>query len=379
MRRSHFARIAVLTVLAAAAFGPAPAAAQQPVGFVHGFLADGGGWGMLPINLMDRFPIRATTPTLGWSDPLATQASRLQNELVNTGFTNPVLIGHSNGGLISRQTTRLMQTSGVMTIGTLHGGAPLAGNLGAVEWVAAVTFFSNYFASAYANWLLWGCWDCYSYDPWTWWITYIAASYDINMAYVGAAAFPITIGLGIYSENVRNDMVPWSGFLADLNSGGNLGREASEVPVRVGIGSSVWTNYGLMWNGIIPSYWGELTSLQYNAAYWSYLGFIFNSFFTYWDDPYFWDKQFAGWLFLDAAYVDWSIDPWWCQIIGAWAGYCTESDAIVPLWSQQFPGWGNVTNYTIYGPSHTQEKQSGEVYYATSYALQNNFGLPPRY
>lgn len=375
MRGSLIARAALVLAVFA---GPTSAAAQQPTAFVHGLRSDGGGWGMLPFQLLDRFPITAIAPTLGWDNPLGTQANTLNSELANAGFDNPILIGHSNGGLVSRQTSRMRQTRGVMTIGTLHGGAPLAGNLGGVEWVSAVTFVANILPSWYFDWLLW-CWDCYYYDPWTWWITYYASQYDRNMAYVGGGAFAATVYMGFAANNVLPDMVPGSAFLTDLNSSGNLSREASEVATRVGIGSNVWTNYGLLWNGVAPEYWYQLTSLQYTAADLSVAAWFMNVFFgdPYYD-PYYWDKFFGAWLFLDAAYVDYSIDPWWCQLIGAWNGYCLPSDAIVPLWSQQYPGWGQV-NYQITGPSHTQEKQSYEVYAQTSFALANDFSLPPRY
>jgi hypothetical protein len=295
----------------------------------------------------------------------------------NNGLpASTIAFGHSNGGLISRQMTRLRPAKGVITIGTLHTGAPLAANL---PWVAAwsdVLFWSNYIPADYYSWFLWWCYDCWYYDdPWLLWY---AVMYDYDMAYLGGGAFAAVEYMGIRASDVLEDMQPGSNFLNVLNSSDNLNREAAEVPVRVGIGSRTWDDWGIMWQGVLPDAAWWLTSEQYTAAWLSIIAFY--HYLYYWDysDPYWWDKTMGAWLWLLAASADLSIDPMWCVLIGAWDGWCTPSDGIVPLDRQWFPGYGT-RNYQITGPSHQKEKPSDELFYQTSYTLQYDFGLTPNY
>ena len=379
MRRLLDSRRVALAVAAVLAFGSARGAlAQQQMAFVHGFRSDGGDWAGLPINLINRFPLYAITPTLGWDRRLASQAITLSDVMSAYGFDgSAVAFGHSNGGLISREMSRLRPVRGVVTVGTLHTGAPLAGNLGGVAVLSDVTFITNILPYLYFHWLVW-CYDCYT-DSFSWWITYYAMYYDLNMAYVGGLAYLATQYVGFTSSDVLPDMTPGSAFLQSLNSWTNLVREQYDVPIRVGIGSQTWDNFGIMWQGVLADYAPQLTNLQYTAAFLSYIAFFVNAFYQdpYYD-PYFWDKWFGSWFFLQAAYVDWSIDPWWCQLIGAWDGWCTPSDGIVPLDRQWFPSAG-ARGYLITGPSHTQEKGSWQLFEAASLTLQHDFGLPPRY
>jgi len=378
----HPARRTALVIAASlCVLGPAPADAQQ-VAFAHGFRADGSAdsWGYLPQRLADRFPsLSYITPTTGWDRSLSSQGLSLHYEMANAGFSsNAILFGHSNGGLVSREATRYRSARGVITVGTLHGGAPLADNLGGVGWWSDVVWISNFLPAWYYDWFLW-CGGCYfGYEDYG--LLWLAVPLDYFMAAWGGSASFFTAYVGLTANDALNDMGPWSAFIANLNSEANLNREASQIPVRVGIGSQVWSEYyGIMWQGLLPSQADWLSVIQYLAAYVSLIEFY--NWYFYWDyqDPYYWDKTMGAWLWLLAAGADFAIDPMWCILMGAWNNWwCAPSDGIVPLDRQRFPGPGAI-NIDIVGPAHTKEKESGEVFNTSSWVLQNYFGVSPRY
>jgi hypothetical protein len=354
----------------------------QQVAFAHGFRADGSAdsWGYLPQRLADRFPsLSYITPTLGWDRSLRDQGLSLHWEMANAGFSSDaILFGHSNGGLISREATRHRSAKGVITVGTLHGGAPLADNLGALSWWSDILWMFNWMPATYYDWFLW-CGGCYyGYEDYG--LLWLAVPLDYIMGAWGGAAGFFAAYIGLTTSDALGDMGPGSAFLADLNSDANLGREASQIPVRVGIGSRVSSEfYGIMWQGLLPDHAGWLTAIQYLAAYISLIEFY--NWYFYWDyyDPYYWEKTMGAWLWLLAASADFSVDPMWCILMGAWDGWwCGPSDGIVPLDRQRFPGSGAI-NLDVLGPAHTQEKQSGDVFSTSSWVLQNYFGLSPRY
>jgi hypothetical protein len=73
-------------------------------------------------------------PTITSTEALATQTSSLVSQLQTTGGSHYVLIGHSQGGLISRSAAQYFQSnspstvSGVITVDTPNMGAPLIEN-----------------------------------------------------------------------------------------------------------------------------------------------------------------------------------------------------------------------------------------------------------
>jgi triacylglycerol esterase/lipase EstA (alpha/beta hydrolase family) len=115
--------IAVLLV----ALWTVPMAAQNNVALVHGFLEGPANWGNMPSLLSGAGFNAFTVPTVNSSDPIATQSTALNSYLSTNGVTNSILVGHSQGGLVSRYATRSQAARGILTVATPNGGAPIAG------------------------------------------------------------------------------------------------------------------------------------------------------------------------------------------------------------------------------------------------------------
>ena len=126
-------RVSMLA-LAVACAHVAPAGAQdQPTVFVHGFNSDGGTWQGAATRLQTRLAIAPQRPSINWRDDFPSQASSLQSQLSSLPGS-PVAVAHSNGGLASRQWSRIRALGGLVTIGTPNQGAPIASNL--LRWAA---------------------------------------------------------------------------------------------------------------------------------------------------------------------------------------------------------------------------------------------------
>jgi pimeloyl-ACP methyl ester carboxylesterase len=99
--------------------------------FQHGIFSDSTTWGrMVPWIAQDFYLGCRLLPSLPSTSRLATQGDSLAHLIQNTGQGNYVLIGHSQGGLISRYVARNHPelVGGVVTIGTPHQGAPVTGS-----------------------------------------------------------------------------------------------------------------------------------------------------------------------------------------------------------------------------------------------------------
>src|SRR5262245_56018429 len=96
--------------------------------FVHGFSSQGEAWQATAQRLQRELAIVAHTPTLDWQAPFEQQGSQLQGDLsTRTGV--PLVVGHSNGGLVNRQLSRTYPLQALVTVGSPNRGAPFARNL----------------------------------------------------------------------------------------------------------------------------------------------------------------------------------------------------------------------------------------------------------
>jgi pimeloyl-ACP methyl ester carboxylesterase len=132
MTRTIFRLSIVVLAIAGAAVTPAWAQDKATV-FVHGFISDGGTWRDAAARLQTRLAITPQTPTINWRDDFPTQASSLESQLSSLP-ASPVAVGHSNGGLASRQWSRQHPLGGLVTLGTPNQGAPFVSNL--LRWAA---------------------------------------------------------------------------------------------------------------------------------------------------------------------------------------------------------------------------------------------------
>ena len=144
-------------------------------------------------------------PSFSSTSPLASQGQDLINEIKAVGGKNYILIGHSQGGLISRSAAQYFQSEapgtvkGVLTVDTPHLGANSAVNSAA--FVAGVMGYEgvNYLENE-------GCF----YDP------YQMPCYFGDLMLLGSA----TVVAEVLGNNLGSwsDLMPGSAFLNSLNN-----------------------------------------------------------------------------------------------------------------------------------------------------------------
>jgi pimeloyl-ACP methyl ester carboxylesterase len=345
----------------------------QPIVLVHGFISDGSTWASAEARLRGEFNVRPTRPTLPWGHAFNDQTQVLRSSVAAAPWAYPdttVFVGHSNGGLISRELNRQGQPmKAIVTVGTLHQGAPLALTMGVLPAWGGFIFAENASPIYYYLWWL-GDYN---------WISWIASSQAAVMA--SAGAFMTGFGSWVLDRAMFGalpDMQPGSDFLSNrVNTPGNLAREAASIPARVGIQSYLDNSfYGVMFHGILGSGGGAdvLTAIQYSSIIWDFIAFdYYSSFWWSWDDPWAWDKAMGAYLWLNAAYTTAAIDPVWCVLAGVATPYgCEPSDGIVPLRNQYYPGG---QNYTVRGPAHTDETSSRTTLDQLSFVLRYSVGV----
>lgn len=335
--------------LALALTGAAVGAQERPVIFVHGLASSGASWQEAAMRLQGTLALRAAAPDLNAGATYEAQADQLQARMGAAG-SDVVLIGHSNGGLVAREWSRQHPVSALVTVGTPHGGVPLVANLARyvgfnVQLLAAIGDVYRAIGSSCCSWqsLLAG------YSPW-WNLAYDLASGSVLQ--VGAS-----LGLTA-AQPVLTEMIPGSAYLSTVNSPGNLIRESTAVPTRVGVVSAAHNFY---WGGALRAafpdhgdsvaYWRDVARLgmDYYAAY------IFaHAAYEDW-----WAFEIAETL-VNASYFLAVMDEWWCQAVSiAGFGLCWANDTVVPEWSQAYPG--AIPIFTGFdGPAHTQQTRMSD-------------------
>jgi pimeloyl-ACP methyl ester carboxylesterase len=342
-------------------FASSPASAQdRPTVFVHGFAADASTWTAAAGRLHVELAITPYLPSLPWGEPFGTQANSLQSQLGGLPAST-IAIGHSNGGLVSRQWSTQRPLSGILTLGSPLQGAPLVNNMLAV-------LGHNQHLYALAGWAF----SLFGAQPNEFWDVYLYVQIALHWAQgIGWDSFYKIAGLGIASQHpVLGQMATGSGFLQQLNSSTNLSREASQIPARV----------GLVYE--LHKYWmlGPMRVYdQYSADYWYprmwTAIYMMEHAGTYLVATYPWHPtalQIANGLFSVAGLLR-QVDPAWCWAVTNDGSCNTPHDGVVPVWSQVYPG---AVNYGVGGPSHLQEANSSDA--AIGYVLSAHMGVTTR-
>ena len=126
MSRFHTIGLAALFLLVTAASGAR--AQDRPVAFIHGLASTGETWQSAAEALQQQLALQGHRPNPSWVDTFQDQAAQVQNEIGDLP-SSTIAIGHSNGGLVSRQWSRMRYLDGLVTIGTPNYGAPLVDNI----------------------------------------------------------------------------------------------------------------------------------------------------------------------------------------------------------------------------------------------------------
>lgn len=169
-------------------------------------------------------------------------------------------------------------------------------------------------------------------------------------------------------------MSPVSSYIADLNSSDNLGREAAQIPARVGVVSTARNFY---WAGPFRAISPENGDVAATVLYTSI--FLLDATADYiWNTADPWDTQALAiadtlWSLAGIASL---IDPTWCQAV-SWPGLgqCWENDTVVPVWSQAYPG-GILIHTGSNGPAHIRETAQSDAW--INDALMTYAHVPPR-
>jgi len=357
---SRFALIVALIAAPLASIGRIAVAQPTTAVFVHGFRADGSTWDAAVQALRTELAIGASNPTLSESDRFVDQAYYLN--LVP--WSNPVLIGHSNGGLVSREASRAVPYLGIITVGTLHGGVKIANELDNIR-ATALRLVDDAGYIQFVDFVV---------GPQTsaWFVVALLSFFGTSLVNF---ALEYTFD-SLNGKPVLNDMKPGSQFLNSLNDQSNLSREASMV--RVGLVVSADDDYfggpfRLMGSaGVAASRMQATIQIGYELQV-DAVNNLLSIDYTNWN----------AWLEVGAAYAAFDISSTlttlpdqWCDWIGAYDGTtCGPSDALVPIQSQIYPGG---ILMPVAGPSHTEETSNAAVYNAIKFALVSQFSVPIR-
>ncbi|MBM3773146.1 MAG: hypothetical protein FJW27_18045 [Acidimicrobiia bacterium] len=129
----HLLMSSLLIMAIAAWWAPVAAAQDRPVVFVHGINSNGGSRSGAAARLRAKLAIVADLPNLSSRALYETQASQLQQAVAHRDALL-VAVGHSNGGVVSRELSRRRPVSGIVTLGAPNQGAPIVSNLWAMSW-----------------------------------------------------------------------------------------------------------------------------------------------------------------------------------------------------------------------------------------------------
>lgn len=338
---------------------------SQNVAFVHGLASGPSTWSRMTGWLNQDFLFGTeAVPSLSWTQSMASQASQLENDITSAGGTGYLLIGHSQGGLISRaaaqywQSQQLNIASGVATIDTPHQGADLA-----LSGAAGVAAGGGALGNLLFNYL--GCGS--AYDNWGCFLGAMMVSG--GMAYLAEYAYSSAVP-------ATTDLIPGSSFLDNLDNGAEGFKRAgivSNTPWLFSI-SRVLDDAFFMSQGCYPETWcGERAAALYSTIF------------------------FASFTVVEIIAImegDWPLAIWaagaqgiMLAINGFWNGVVSgeaANDGIVQSSSQYYPTdpgdtnpAGSTDEYVIDGAdSHLGATHSDYVRDHLYSALVSTFGVP---
>ena len=364
--------LVIVGLTVASTIGTAPVAAQAPLVFVHGFHSDQATWGSTPSAVAagvagfggQVITGAANLPSLSSYESQASQLGQnLPSLFPGYPLGNLIAVGHSNGGIVVRELAQTQPIQGLITIATPHQGAPLATMANQNVLVPFLVGWVSDVASPLAEYIgmLWNdngcailCWGLYQR------ITQIANMVEIGLNNVGFAT----------QFTVLGEMDLYSSYQQSLNSGGRLASEVTTIPHRISIVSESDPNNMSIYTGLAP---GSASTLSGTTRF---MGLIYDGLYEYYstytdyDDPSMWTARQDAWKWGIGAYQLFSIDYYWCNLMGGtWNGLC-HGDGIVPTWTAHWPG-ENVSYTLPFGPAHSQETQSPLVQTQLVVALQS--------
>ncbi len=343
--------LSCLCILVVLAGDGSPVLAQDtPVVFVHGF---GGGpdtWAGAAARLQSRLHIEPHLASLPWWERFQTQAGMLQSAGASLPATT-VAIGHSNGGIVSRQWSTMRPLRGIVTLGTPHEGALLA-----QRGLDLINF--NYLLYNYASFVAGSIGA--GQNEFTWIFVflqgYLSFSQRLSLDTISALGAAMGIGLG---APVLADMVPGSHALNNLNSGSNLSREHAEIAHRIGlvfVAHDYWRAGPAV--GLAPHLRDDIWAwMQNSIVVLETAAAIIEQNYPPWNAP---AMSLVNSLRAVSGVLR-NVDPYWCWAVTNDFSCSISHDGLVSTQSQFYPGG---TNLGFYGPAHLQEtSHSDDILY----------------
>jgi pimeloyl-ACP methyl ester carboxylesterase len=336
-------------------------AQARPTVFIHGFGAEAADWAATADRLKARVAIAPHLPKVSWREKFETQGKQVESQLSSLA-TNSIAVGHSNGGVVAREWSRLRQLGGIVTIGTPHKGVPLLANLpGWAAFTGTTRGMVGQVFSAFRD-----------SSDWTAILAIVESALLVASDYSVWSLTNLISVLGVTAVTpVMPQMTPNSSYLTTLNGSSNLTTEASRAPQRVGI-VSVASNFDLAGpaRAIAPDQADQIATTIYGVSatllFWgNYI--LLNA------DPSDFDAIDQALALIAVSNQILAIDPTYCRMVSRVdMAACGENDGLVPVSSQSYPG---APNFLIHGPAHRREKQqSDDAFYA---ALVNYMNLTP--
>ena len=242
-RVQHISLVGLFLVATAA---PVAHAQDRPVAFIHGLGSTGETWQSAADALQQQLALSGDRPNPRGSTRSLIKPPRSRTRLA-ASRSSTIAVGHSNGGLVARQWSKMRYLDGLVTLGTPNHGAPLVDN---------IFHFTRFSFQVYDRILdvfdafseCSGVWECA--DQWSWVLH--ANDLDDWLLALGNLIlnhpWEISSTLGLMNGwPVLPQMAVQSPFIQDLNT--NVGSE--QAGTRVGIVSIAhnWNDAG--WRRVI--------------------------------------------------------------------------------------------------------------------------------
>jgi pimeloyl-ACP methyl ester carboxylesterase len=367
----HSTVVSAVIIIVAILFDATAVHAQTPVVLVHGFMSDSSTWDTTATRLAGDFNVGVYRRDTHSFDTYETQADQVNSSFGSLG-SGTIAIGHSNGGVVAREWSKVRSMEGLVTIGAPNAGAPIAINAGIeASFLAQLAVAVDHLFLAFE-----GCPGCSggSLD----YIYYELVSQTPWVANVTISAWTDALYSLAPNLTVVQEMAPDSSYFANLNSSGNLSGEDGRIQTRVGI---ISTAHNMDRGGVVQAldpgisdtfaYVRDVVAydMQYYASYLLTTG-----------NPYdFHVQDVISNLYTTAAFL-FQMDQQWCTDVSfsynnALYGWCYDNDAVVPYWSQYYQGAENL--YIGNGPAHVQETSDNIAYSALYQAMTEYIGVAP--
>lgn len=364
MRRINAVSIGMASLVVATVLCTAPMEAQsRPVVYQHGFMSSHLAWDTTARRLEATFAIETHEYDTPSNLSEVTQAQSLTSQAFSVGG-NAFGVGHSNGGLVEREANREggRPWQALISLGTPHAGAFFAQEvlngvftLWAAEFAEAqrdpVNVYAQFSEDMYRDVLL--------ADGEFW--------YEFGLELPTYAD-----GFIVTSGQLLSDIAPSSPFLQTLNSASNLSREASSVPTRIAIVSTLDDYTDVLFRvAFDPLTAVSLSEMRLRFEALSAAGYFYYSNYDDYGDPFWQEKVEYAELWENAQYWLMYLDSDWCVLVGGDIdGLCIGNDGLVTASSASGSGYQVVQ---IKNAVHTQEPGSE----AAVQALSTIFSTPP--